>query len=106
MTGSLGSLVATAGATERLTLRLEKHIADLRQRSEQHQHTIMNRRLAYLTAMSAIFLPLTLLTGIWGMNFEQMPELKNPYAYPLALLFMLSLASTMVHYFRKSGWFN
>ena len=69
--GSLASLVATAGATERMALRLEKHILDLRQRSEQHDHSIMNRRLAVLTVLSAIFLPLTLLTGIWGMNFAQ-----------------------------------
>lgn len=69
--GTLASLDATAAGTERLALRLEKHVNDLRQRSEQHEHTIMNRRLAVLTVLSAIFLPLTLLTGIWGMNFEE-----------------------------------
>ena len=69
--GSLASLVATAGATERMALRLEKHLGDLRKRSEQYDHSVMNRRLAVLTVLSAIFLPLTLLTGIWGMNFQQ-----------------------------------
>lgn len=73
--GSLSILLATAGATERMALRLEKHISDLRQRHEGHGQEIMNRRLAILTVFSAIFLPLTLFTGIWGMNFEYMPEL-------------------------------
>jgi Mg2+ and Co2+ transporter CorA len=106
LTGSLGSLVATAGATERSTLRLEKHIADLRQRAEDHEHKNMNRRLGFLTVLSAIFLPLTLLTGIWGMNFEKMPELSQPNAYPMALVFMFCLASLMICYFRKSGFFD
>lgn len=106
MTGSLGSLVATAAATERSTLRLEKHIADLRQRAEDHEHRNMNRRLGFLTVLSAIFLPLTLLTGIWGMNFEQMPELQEPHAYPMALVFMFSLATLMICYFRRSGFFD
>lgn len=104
--GSLDSLNATASATERMALRLEKHILDLRQRSEQHDQSVMNRRLAVLTVLSAIFLPLTLLTGIWGMNFAQMPELSKPYAYPLALVFMFTVASSMIFYFRRSGWFE
>jgi CorA-like Mg2+ transporter protein len=65
VSGALGSLVATAKGTERMALRLEKHIADLRQRSQDLGHDTMNRRLACLTAVSVIFLPLTLLTGIW-----------------------------------------
>ena len=103
---SLSILQATAGATERLALRLEKHIIDLRQRSEGHEQEKMNRRLAVLTVLSAVFLPLTLFTGIWGMNFENMPELTEPYAYPLALMFMLSVAGLMMCYFRKTGWFD
>ena len=104
--GSLSVLLATAGSTERMTLRLEKHIMDLRQRCENYQHTKMNRRLGVLTVLSAVFLPLTLFTGIWGMNFEDMPELTEPYAYPLALSFMLCLAFVMIYYFRKTGWFE
>lgn len=104
--GSLSMLLATAGATERMALRLEKHIADLRQRHEGHEHKTMNRRLGVLTVFSAIFLPLTLFTGIWGMNFENMPELSQQYSYPIALLFMVIVAVVMVCYFRRSGWFD
>jgi Mg2+ and Co2+ transporter CorA len=104
--GSLSILLASAGATERMGLRLEKQVMDLRQRSENHEQEIMNRRLAVLTVLSAVFLPLTLFTGIWGMNFQNMPELTKPYSYPLALGFMIALAGTMICYFRKSGWFD
>eukprot|EP00980_Cylindrotheca_fusiformis_P005903 scaffold1242_cov123-Cylindrotheca_fusiformis.AAC.12 len=103
---SLPILLATARATERLALRLEKQIVDLRHRSEGHEQEITNRRLAMLTVLSAVFLPLTLFTGIWGMNFENMPELTEPYAYPLALMFMICVAMLMIFYFWKSGWFR
>jgi Mg2+ and Co2+ transporter CorA len=104
--GSLSMLLATAGATERMALRLEKHVAELRQRHEGHEHEKMNRRLAVLTVFSVIFLPLTLFTGIWGMNFENMPELKAPDAYPMALLLMVTVAVVMMCYFQRTGWFE
>ena len=104
--GSLGVLIATTSATERMALRLEKQIADLRQRHEGHQQEKINRRLAVLTVISAVFLPLTLFSGIWGMNFSYMPELNNPYGYFLALFLMLFTASSMIFYFWRSGWFD
>ena len=103
---SLSTLLATASATERMSLRLEKHIFDLRHRCEGHRHEQMNRRLSVLTVCSAVFLPLTLFTGIWGMNFEHMPELQNEYSYPLALVFMVGVAVMMIAYFRRAGWFD
>ncbi|KAL3942271.1 MAG: hypothetical protein SGBAC_003510 [Bacillariaceae sp.] len=103
---SLPILLAMTRATERLALRLEQQIVDLRQRKEKYEQEVMNRRLAMLTVLSAVFLPLTLFTGIWGMNFENMPELNKPYSYPLALLFMITIAFTMIQYFRKTGWFR
>jgi Mg2+ and Co2+ transporter CorA len=104
--GTLGVILATSRATERMALRLEKHIQDLRQRYDAHQQERINRRLAVLTVISAIFLPLTLITGIWGMNFQHMPELSKPEAYPLALLVMFMIAVTMLCYFWRSGWFE
>lgn len=103
---SLPILLATARATERLASRLEKHIVDLRQRCEGYEQEITNRRLAVLTVLSAVFLPLTLFTGIWGMNFDNMPELEKPHAYPVALMFMIGIAMLMVFYFWKAGWFR
>ena len=66
--GALSVLLSKTSATQRMALRLEKHIAELRSRLENHQQERINRRLAVLTVLSAIFLPLTLITGVWGMS--------------------------------------
>lgn len=66
MKGTLGVLLATSAATERMALRVEKHLSELRHRHFLHEQESTNQRLAVLTIISAIFLPLTLLTGIWG----------------------------------------
>lgn len=55
----------------------------------------LNKTIAVLTAISVIFLPLMVITGIYGMNFEHMPELKYKYAYPIVLCIMATLGITM-----------
>ena len=59
-----------------------------------------------LTVISAIFLPLSLIAGIYGMNFIDMPELKNPVAYPVTLLLMVGIAFGMLAFFYRRGWFK
>ncbi len=86
--------------------RVETRLEILRQRYAMNQQENTNHRLAMLTVISAIFLPLTLFTGIYGMNFEDMPELKYPYAYPMALGFMGTLALGLVLLFWHKGWFK
>ena len=104
--GMVHLLSSVAGFSERMAERLEKRIADLRQRYDAHQQEKLNHRLAVLTMVSAIFLPLTLVAGIWGMNFEQMPELAQPLGYPAALTLMAGLAGGMLWFFRRKGWFD
>ncbi len=86
--------------------RLEKSLEDLRGRFAMNQQAQTNRRLGMLTVLSAIFLPLTLLAGIYGMNFEYMPELAYRYAYPTVLVTMAALALGLVAFFRSRGWFD
>ncbi len=57
-----------------------------------------------LAAWAGIFAVATFFVGVWGMNFERMPELKHPYGYPMALLIIFSVCSVMYWRFRKSGW--
>ena len=57
-----------------------------------------------LAAWAAIFAASTALAGIWGMNFEGMPELKWTYGYPLALTFILTTGVVLYWRFRKAGW--
>ena len=61
---------------------------------------LANRRLGTLTVLSAIFMPLTLIAGIYGMNFEAMPELRWRYGYPAALGAMALVAAGLGWYFR------
>jgi magnesium transporter len=61
----------------------------------------VNKRLA---AWAAIFAVFTAFAGVWGMNFDYMPELKSRWGYPLAISFMFSLCGYLYYRFRKSGW--
>jgi len=63
-----------------------------------------NEVMRVLTVISSIFMPLTFLVGIYGMNFEYMPELKQPWGYPACLLLALLIAVSMVVYFRIKRW--
>ena len=63
-----------------------------------------NEVMKVLTIMSSIFIPLTFLAGIYGMNFEFMPELHRKWAYPILLGLMAVVAGIMVVYFWRKGW--
>ncbi|HET8715735.1 MAG TPA: CorA family divalent cation transporter [Holophagaceae bacterium] len=63
-----------------------------------------NEVMRLLTIFSAFFLPLTFIAGIYGMNFERMPELRSPYGYPASLAFMALTALGVFLWFRKRGW--
>ncbi|WP_272971461.1 magnesium/cobalt transporter CorA [Comamonas terrigena] len=57
-----------------------------------------------LAAWASIFAICTAFAGIWGMNFEHMPELKWQYGYPAAILLMVCVCSYVYHRFRRAGW--
>jgi magnesium transporter len=57
-----------------------------------------------LTIISTIFIPLTFIAGVYGMNFDHMPELRSRWGYPLTLLGMLAVAIALVVYFVRKGW--
>jgi len=63
-----------------------------------------NQIMKTLTIMASIFIPLTFIAGVYGMNFEWMPELGWKAAYPLVLLFMLGVALGLLLWFRRRGW--
>lgn len=64
----------------------------------------MNSVMKTLTIFSAIFMPLTFIVGIYGMNFDNMPELRTQSGYFWVLGFMATLTTGMVIYFRRRGW--
>jgi magnesium transporter len=65
-----------------------------------------NEIMKVLTIMASIFIPLTFMAGLYGMNFENMPELHTPWAYPFLLAAMAMVAAGMIVYFRRRGWFG
>jgi magnesium transporter len=65
----------------------------------------LNEVMKALTIVSTIFLPLTFLAGVYGMNFEHMPEIKWVLGYPMVWVVFLLTAIIMMVFFRKRGWF-
>lgn len=63
-----------------------------------------NEVMKILAVFSAIMLPLSLVAGIYGMNFENMPEIHSPYGYAGALTLMFTIAAGLMFYFWRKGW--
>lgn len=64
----------------------------------------MNEIMKVLTVVATIFVPLTFIASLYGMNFDYMPELHSRWGYPLTLCIMFLTAMCMVLYFRKKRW--
>lgn len=64
----------------------------------------MNETMKILTVVATIFIPLTFIVGVYGMNFAYMPELKWRIGYPLIMGFMLVASILMLYYFKKKKW--
>jgi len=65
----------------------------------------MNEVMKILTIFSAIFIPLTFIAGIYGTNFEHLPEVHYKYAYPIFWLVLVIVAGVMIRFFKKRNWF-
>jgi magnesium transporter len=64
----------------------------------------MNEVMKVLTIVSTVFIPLTFIVGVYGMNFEYLPELKWRWAYPALWVIMLGIAIGMLVYFKRKKW--
>ncbi|WP_168442604.1 magnesium/cobalt transporter CorA [Pontiella desulfatans] len=64
----------------------------------------MNEIMKVLTVIATIFIPLTFIAGVYGMNFENMPELKIAWAYGIAWAVMIAMAVSMLIFFRRKRW--
>lgn len=70
------------------------------QRLDVHQNSIMK----VLTIVTTIFMPLTLITGWYGMNFQRMPELSWIYGYPIIIIFSITIIIVLCIVFKKKNW--
>lgn len=88
---------------ESLNHLLQLQLAMVSQKTnEASQRT--NEVMRVLTVFSVFFLPLSFIAGVYGMNFERMPELRHPYGYVGSLTLMGSVALVIFLWFRKRGW--
>ena len=66
----------------------------------------MNKIMMVLTVISSVFILLTFIVGIYGMNFDYMPELTWQYGYFIIMGMMFLIAIIMFWWFKRKGWFN
>lgn len=64
----------------------------------------MNEVMKVLTIFASVFIPLTFFAGIYGMNFEYLPELKYKYAYPIFWMVVILLSGGLLFYFKRKKW--
>jgi magnesium transporter len=85
-----------ASYQEQATGLMEIYLSSLSQR--------LNEVMKVLTIIATIFIPLTFVVGVYGMNFDVMPELRWRYGYPLVMAGMALVAGGMLWYFARRGW--
>ncbi len=86
---------------------LENHREMTSSLLELHLSTVnnkLNEVMKLLTIIATIFIPLTFLVGVYGMNFDWMPELRVWWGYPACLLLMVTIAASMLVWFRRRRW--
>ena len=88
-----------------LTEFLRDHAASLRELYYTTTSHRMNQVMKVLAAISVIFLPLSFLAGVYGMNFVHMPELQFKYGYPILLFSFVLIGSVLAVVFKRKGWF-
>jgi magnesium transporter len=69
------------------------------------QNNQLNKIIKVLTVISTIFIPLTFIVGVYGMNFKYMPELNWQFGYPVVWLGMILMSLVMLGYFKYKKWF-
>lgn len=99
-------LVSDFQRGQKLVVRMEDRIRDLRQSKLNALQESTNHRLNILAILSAIYLPSTLIAGIYGMNFENIPITEISYGYFVVLALMISLVVGQLVFFYRRGWFD
>lgn len=84
--------------------QLSTQAQQVRDLYKMHLDIKQNNIMTVLTVVTAIFAPLTLIAGWYGMNFEHMPELAWPASYPAVFIICLAIAIAMIVYFKRRKW--
>jgi magnesium transporter len=114
-----GRVPAVCANTQEYFRDVHDHLARLQQSIENHRDMVStaisvnlslitlqeNEVVKRLAAYAALVAVPTLIAGVYGMNFDYMPELRMPYGYPLALASMAAIDGYLIYRFRKAKWF-
>lgn len=85
-------------------LNLRDYVTQVREAYQAQLDINLNETMKFFTVVATIFLPLTLLVGWYGMNFD-MPEYSQPYTYPLVVVVSILVVVSLVVYFKRKKWF-
>ena len=80
------------------------HVLQVRDLYHTQLEVKQNRTMSLLTVVTTVFMPLTLITGWYGMNFKYMPELEMRWSYPVVLLVCIAIAVGCLVFFKKKKW--
>ena len=83
---------------------LREYTGQVRELYQSELSVKQNRIMTVLTVVTTIIMPLTLITGWYGMNFKYMPELESPLAYPIVIGVVILIAISGILYFKKKKW--
>ncbi len=83
---------------------LRSYIIQLRDLSSEQLSIKQNKIITYLTIVTTVFMPLTLIVGWYGMNFRDMPELYSPFGYPTVIILSIMIVVGLLTYFKKKKW--
>ena len=102
--GEIDDIYSVLGRFESLCAMYQAVITDLIEAYISLNGHRLNQIMKVLTIVTVIFVPLTLLVGIYGMNFEYMPELKSKNGYYILLSVMVGIVGGLMYLFRRMRW--
>lgn len=103
----LGALRLATGRAERhlrSVLNLRDYVTQVRESYQAQMDIQLNRTMKLFTVVTTVFLPLTVLAGWYGMNFD-MPEYAFEHAYPVLIAVTVASVGLIIAYFKRHGWF-
>ncbi len=102
----VNDILDTLNHVQKSLISLDQRLEDQLLRIDSHLREQTDKRLRILTIFSSIFLPITFISGLYGMNFHYMPDLQWKWAYFACLGVMAFIVIGMLIFFAKRGWFK
>jgi len=102
--GLFKQLAQQSDRLQKRTESLKEYTLQLRELYQMQNDSEQNNTIQFLTVVTTVFTPLTLITGWYGMNFAYMPELEKPYGYAIIIAICIVLVIAELVYFKKKKW--